>query len=274
MATSSSRKDPMQNHPENVLESMKPQLVPGDRESNQALPVSGDDDLDDFEGDSDSAESVRGMKCKGGATLKLVIGRRISAAREMNGLLQSQLAEMLGFSSSAQLCLWEAGKRLPPLYCITLLSTNLSVSVDWLLGLDPEPERDSATAARNATVRRMADLLDRNARAVADVLLETHRFDPAPELRSTKICSLVVELCDSVDRYRAANVEAFEDSRCSALLMRTARDAREAIGKISLALDRADFRTEHALKKSREALHAPIPELPPGPGGMLTGCRL
>lgn len=240
-------------HPENVLETMTPQLVPGERASNPALPGEVLDELD-ADGDTDTVEPLKGMKSRSCKALKLGIGGRIVAAREMNGLSQSDLAQALGFANSTQLSLWEQGRRVPPLHFISLLSAALSVSTDWIFGLDEAPERDSAMAARNATVRRMAALLERNAQAITDVLLETHRFDPVPMLRSSRACTLVLELCSGVEQYRARNPDTFDGTPCSALLLRTAHDAREAITKVAAAMDRAEFCIEHAMRKGRQAL--------------------
>ncbi len=238
---------------------MVPQLVPENRASNPALPAT--EVLDpDAEGDDADTEPMKGMKSRSNKALRLGIGQRIVAAREMNGLTQAELAQALGFANSTQLCLWEQCKRVPPLHFVSLLSAALAVSTDWLLGLDEAPERDSAMAARNATVRRMTGLLERNAQAIADVLLETHRFDPTPMLRNTRVCTLVLELCSGVEQYRARNADAFDDTACSALLLRTARDAREAIEGVAAAMNRAEFRIEHAMRKGRQALSsAPQP---------------
>ena len=214
--------------------------------------------------DEQDDESLFGLKTKTGVALKLVIGRRICDAREMNGFSQWELAQALGFSNSTQLCLWEQGKRLPPLHFVSLLSTALSVSTDWILGLDSAPERDSATAARNAVVRRMADMLERHAGAVAGVLLEAGRFDAVPELRNSQIVSKVANLCDAVDKFRDRNPELFDEARVGAMLMRTARDAREAVDKMAGLLDASDRHIEFTMAQGRNALvlagpeHAPL----------------
>ena len=203
-------------------------------------------------------ESLFSLKTKSGQALKLIIGRRISAAREMNGLTQGELAQALGFTGSTQLCLWEQGKRLPPLHFISLLSIAMAVSTDWLMGLDDAPERDSATAARNAVVRRMGDMLERHAGAVANVLLEAGRFDATPELRNSQVISKVSGLCNAVERFRGLNPGMFDNARAGAMLLRTARDAREAVDKMARLLDASDQRIEFALEQGRKATRASV----------------
>jgi transcriptional regulator with XRE-family HTH domain len=209
--------------------------------------------------DEQDGESLFGLKTKSGLALKLVIGRRINAAREMSGLTQGELAQALGFTNGTQLCLWEQGRRLPPLHFISLLSTAMAVSTDWLMGLDDAPERDSATAARNAVVRRMSDMLERHAGAVADVLLEAGRFDAVPELRNSQIVSKVSSLCHAVEKFRNLNPNLFDDAKAGAMLLRTAKDAREAVDKMAGLLDASDRRIEFALEQGRLATGTNFP---------------
>ena len=218
--------------------------------------------------DEQDGESLFGLKTKSGLALKLVIGHRISAAREMNGFSQGELAQALGFSNGTQLCLWEQDRRLPPLHFIALLSSTLAVSVDWMMGLDTSPERDSATAARGAVLRRMTHMLERHAGAVADVLLAASRFDPVPELRNSQVVSKVASLCCAVDKFRDLNTELFDDAKAGAMLLRLARDASEAIDKMAGLLDANDRRIEFAMAQGRNALALAGLESRPHDGAM------
>ena len=237
---------------------MRSQLLGDERASSPALLAhEGFDQPEDTHGDDD--EFLSG-KSHAGNALKQVIGGRIRAAREINGWAQSELAQAMRLGNSTQLCLWEQGRRVPPLYCITLLSKHLSVSTDWLLGLDEAPERDSATASRNMVVRRMGDMLERHAGAVADVLLAAGRFDPVPQLRASQVISKVFSLCCAVDKFRDRNPDMFDNAKAGAMLLRTARDAREAIEVVDGLLDASDRRIAFALACGRQALVACAPE--------------
>ena len=242
----------LQGTPDHESSAADPVVAHIRRQLDPADCPAGEDDQGD--------ESLFGLKTKSGLALKLVIGHRISAAREMNGFSQGELAQALGFSNGTQLCLWEQGRRLPPLHFIALLSSTLAVSVDWMMGLDTSPERDSATAARGAVLRRMTHMLERHAGAVADVLLEAGRFDAVPELRNSQIVSKVSSLCCAVDKFRALNPEMFDDARAGAMLLRTAKDAREAVDRMAGLLDTSDRRFEFALAQGRDALVLAGPE--------------
>ena len=239
-----------------VVAHIRRQLDPAD------CPAGEDDQGDD------SLLGLNDLKTKSGLALKLIIGRRIVLAREMNGFSQGELAQALGFENSSQVSLWEHGRRLPPLHFIVFLSSTLAVSIDWLLGLDSQPERDSATAARGAVLRRMSAMLKSHAGAVADVLLAASRFDPVPELRNSQVVSKVASLCCAVDKFRDLNTELFDDARAGAMLLRTARDAREAVARMAELLAASDRRIEFALAQGRDALVLAGPE-PRAPGGAM-----
>ena len=214
------------------------------------------DDADDFD-DVAQGLPMQGSKTPGSALLRKIIGRRLISARELNGWSQGEAAKRLGFTTGAQLNLWETGNRLPPLHSIPVISATFGISVDFVMGLDDEPERDSATAARNAVIRRMSSMLERHAGAVADVLLEAGRFDAVPELRNSQIVSKVASLCCAVDKFRDLNPEMFEEARAGAMLLRTAKDAREAVDRMAELLDASDRRIEFAMAQGRKALARP-----------------
>lgn len=63
------------------------------------------------------------------------VGRRIKAARRAKGLTQYDLSQMLGIRSMSVSC-WERGVYLPQTERLAELSGLLSVSVDWILGIE------------------------------------------------------------------------------------------------------------------------------------------
>ena len=257
-----------------VMAHINAQLAPDDRAPHAARPGEDDAGIEDEGDEAGCVPRADHEVAKVNAGIRRAVGARFLAAREINGWGQLEAAKMMGYSNSTQLSLIEQGKRMPPHDVLLRASTVYSVSTDFLYALDDEPERDSRAASKNAVLRRMESLLQRNARAVTDALLETQKFDPTPMVRATGLCGLVLELCDGVDLYRKRNHEAFDETPCSALLIRTTRNARVAIGQVAAALDRAEHRAELALAKARKALQAPIPELPPGHDGMPMGFRL
>ena len=142
-----------------------------------------------------------------------------------------------------------------------------AVSIEFLFGLDDEPERDSRVANRNAHVKRIDHMLKQHVAAVADALLDANHFDPAPALRQSGVISKVNALCDAVARFRAVNSEQFEKLRASATLIRTSQEASEAIAKVNAWLTRADNHVKFSIQRGRAAMASVAPT--PDAGGSL-----
>ena len=97
-----------------------------------------------------------------------VIGRRIVAARELNGLSQTELAKALGYRNSAQLSQHEKGSRPPTIAGLIALSDSLGVSLDYLAGRREDPEPDLRAARRHACLRAVRTVLTATAERIAD----------------------------------------------------------------------------------------------------------
>lgn len=210
----------------------------------------------DPEGDSDDEHNATISERFTKANLRRVISERLIAARQLNGLSQGELARLMAFANQTQVALWERGVRLPPIYAFQPLAEVLGVSLDYLFGVDDEPERNSRQAAINAIHRRMRAALEENARTVTGAMLEACRFDAGPAIRETRLLSLVVELCDAVATFRDRNPALFDEARAGALLLRTADEARSAAATVGKRLDSAERRAEAALKRARGAAAA------------------
>lgn len=105
--------------------------------------------------------------------LALLVGSRIRAAREANGVQQFDLAKAIGHANSTQVSLWEAGKRLAPLSEVTGLAKALDTTADYLLGLTNDMDGDPAHARRGLLVQHLRDQLEFVAGSLADVALES-----------------------------------------------------------------------------------------------------
>lgn len=226
-------------------------LVPG-TENAATDPVELVDDSDDEDAAAD--ESQVAGRGRANLLLRRAMARRMIAARELNGFAQTEAALLIGWKNATQLSLIEQGKRMPPHHILLLISRAYGVSTDFLYTLDDEPERDGRTAAKKAQVRQIAEMLQRNAEAVTKALFEAHRFDPAPELRASRVITKVTSLCEAVGRFHAINPEFFESCRGSAMLLRTANDASVAIEKVNTLLEQADRRAEFSLQQGRAAM--------------------
>jgi transcriptional regulator with XRE-family HTH domain len=123
-----------------------------------------------------------------------VLGRRIVAARELNGLSQTELAKALGYKNSAQLSMWEKGSRPPTITGLIALADVLGVSLDYLAGRCEDPEPDLRAARRHACLRAVRTVLTAAAERIADAFDTDERVVGAG-VTDIKVLLRAVETC-------------------------------------------------------------------------------
>jgi transcriptional regulator with XRE-family HTH domain len=102
-------------------------------------------------------------------------GEMLRKAREEKGLTQAEFAQRAGFQPSA-IAHFEAGRRSPSLDNLRRLADALSVTIDYLLGREPEPR--SAGPAAERLLRDFARIPAKEQATVSDIarmLAEKHR---------------------------------------------------------------------------------------------------
>lgn len=235
-----------------VVNFMTNQLLGKPRPAPLPIDAAGQNDMDDKEG----ADKLPGSRAAGNAVLRKVLGRRFVSARELAGLGQTESALSIGWVNSTQLSLIERGDRLPPHEILRRAASLYGVSTDYLLGLSDEPERDVLAASRNGALRRMQGLLETNARAVTEALLYAVKGDTTTELRSIKFVSEIEALLNGIDAFQASNSDVFDELRSGAMLVRRARDARQALQKVVNVMENLDRRAACAVERARQAMEA------------------
>lgn len=96
------------------------------------------------------------------------IAERLRLARELSGLSQGQVAEMLGLKRPA-ISETEAGRRKVSAEELAKLSEIYAVSVAWLVGADPENE-DLAQDKIQLVAREIAKLDSEDADRLLELL--------------------------------------------------------------------------------------------------------
>ena len=134
--------------------------------------AANESELDDEQGEDDDDDKTvtAGLPLRPGegrALAQQVVARRFIAARELNGLSQTEGARALGYAKSGQLSLIESGKKTPPLTIIVRAASAFGVSADYLLGVSDEPERDPSASLRSGLLRALRGQLDGVASALA-----------------------------------------------------------------------------------------------------------
>lgn len=163
------------------------------------------------------------------ATLRKIVGERMVEARKINGWDQTEAAEKFGYKNSTQLSLIEQGKRLPPHEVLIKASEIYGVSVDFLLGLSDEPERDPKAAERQAAMRHVHSLVAGTTEHVVGLLLQ-YLAQGVPSVRtSERLLDHTQALVDEVHRTRELNPKLFDEKmKNGSKLVRSAVAAAEA----------------------------------------------
>ena len=179
---------------------------------------------------------------------KLVAGRFVTA-REMNGHTQVVAASLFGYKTSAQLNQWETGKRMPPLEMIVRASSVYRVSVDYLLGVCMDPDRDPASEERMHLLRGAESALHDMAVKLADsILYQTNLGGP-----SVFTAALIVRggkrFLESFQRFRNLNTQAYEEElRGGATLDAAAAEMEQVLLEAEAVLSRNQRINDAALQ--------------------------
>lgn len=187
------------------------------------------------------------------AALRQVIAERLNHGRALAGLSQVEMASAMGLKTSTQLCLWERAQRMPPLHALLSAADVLGVSIDFLVGVSDEPDRDPQVARRTALLGAMRQMLEQHAAAAADVILAAE-IDPTNIIRAHALCGKTAELARAVEQFRQKNSDSFDELPLGALLLRLARDAGEAAEQVATFLDEAEDRRYRASAAARRVV--------------------
>lgn len=196
--------------------------------------------------------------------IRKTVGARFIAAREMNGWSQGEASAKIGYKTSAQLCLWEQGKRLPPIDQMIIASMVYGTSLDYLYGLSDEPERDPRAAEQQAIMRQMQDMLTANAQAVAGALMVQVRSGGPSMVTVNSLNAKAASAAASIRKFQELNHKKFDDLRGGNTLMVAAAALEECTREAVTMLTRQEGIKEQSVKQQegRYKLHYPLFETP------------
>jgi len=186
------------------------------------------------------------------AVVRSTVGARFKQARELNGWNQREAAVRMGYENGTQLSLIEAGRRNTPLAVFCVASTVYGVSVDFLLGLSSEPERDPAAAERHAMLRQVEGMLREHAVQVLETITAHMNAAKRPITLARRVINASSAATEAFRRFASLNDEAWQDMPGGAALLKTMTElelvthgAVEALSKQErIALLRADEAAE------------------------------
>ena len=94
-------------------------------------------------------------------TRMVLIGKRIKLARELAGLTQEKLAEIIGVSRTA-VVRWESGETVPTVDHLIEMTSVLQVSADFLLGISDTDQVTSTLMEMASTLNRLISYIQDN----------------------------------------------------------------------------------------------------------------
>lgn len=202
-----------------------------------------------------AAPSVKTVNAK----MRQVVSTRFVAAREMNGMSQTEASIRMGYKKSTQLCLWEMGKRLPPIDRMIVASLCYSVSLDYLYGLSDEPERDPRFAEQSAMLRTMEDMLRANAQSVAATLTAYARTGGIGILTVKALNARAADASAAVRRFVEINQPKFDSMRGGAPVLMSCTALESIVRETTAMIARQEGVKEQALRAAESKSHAVHP---------------
>lgn len=186
--------------------------------------------------------------------IRRIVGRRLKLARELNGWTQEVAAAKLDYVSSTQLSLAEKGTRLPPIVKLIKAAEVFGVSIDYILGICDEPERDPRAAERQAALRHVSGVMEATSRTIVTAVL-THQ-SVAPSVSATKkLAALADNAIKAVENLRASNLAVFDaELRGAATVLRTIEELQAAVQQAKDLINRHDQVTETAFRTMDERI--------------------
>lgn len=186
--------------------------------------------------------------------IRRIVGRRLKLARELNGWSQEVAASKLEYVNSTQLSLAEKGARLPPVVKLIKAAEVFGVSIDFILGICDEPERDPRTAERQAALRHVSSLMETTSRTIVTAIL-SHQ-SAAPSITATKrLAESANQAIQAVEQLRAANLDVFDgELRGAATVLRTIDELQQEVQKAREMITRHDRVTETLCRTVEERI--------------------
>lgn len=158
-------------------------------------------------------------------SLSEIIRKRLIHARNLNRLDQIEASRLLGYKNSSALSKIESGFAKIPKDFLIKSAHAYGVSMDYLMGLHDEPERDPETAERMAILRSVREqITEQNDRMVKVLLANAADMTPMQGHLNALISS-VGRCLDAFDTVCRRNPQFIDDVIAGSTLQRAVDDA-------------------------------------------------
>lgn len=193
-----------------------------------------------------SAPAMRMVRNKDVPLLHEIMRERIISARIMNGFTATEASKRMGYQNSTQISLIEAGRRPVPTgwKFLQKMSRVYSVSMDYLVGISPNPEIDAIAAEGFAIMRGFEELQKTQAAAMTTAFIR-YGAQGRPSQGDLQ------ELCDTADaaidalRLMRDRSPRFDGMRGGATLLAAIENLGVAIEPVRNSLGRRKENEQH-----------------------------
>lgn len=186
-------------------------------------------------------------------SLEETIKKRLLNARNLNRLDQIDAARMMGYKNSSALSKIETGFAKIPKDFLVKAAITYGVSMDYLMGLHDEPERDPKTAEHQAILRSVREQVNKQNDALVTVLLG-NAADMTPMAGHLNSMLAAIEKCfSSFDTVCRKNVEFQEDVLAGSSLQRAIDDAHQVANLAKKFMQHRQSLVETRVKQAAES---------------------
>lgn len=166
------------------------------------------------------------------AKLKTIVSKRMLDARLLNGYSQAHAATLFGYKSgnSTQLSLCERGQRMPPLSVLLRACEVYRCSMDYLVGLSADPDRDPQAEVRRFIVDSASQMMQAQTTALLEGMLGQLKKEGPLVAACQSVANEGQVLVDALRRFIKLNAATFNDDMRGSAFVLTALESFEANG--------------------------------------------
>lgn len=202
---------------------------------------------------STSSPVKRFVRNKDAPPEKELMRERMVSARVMNGMTAVEAAQRLGYANSTQLSQIESGERKVPgdWQFLLRMSKVYMVSMDYLMGISPHPERDAVASESFAMLRGFESLMEAQALSMtaAFVRYGTEREAARTDLQA--VTAAAGKVSAALTRMRELCPAFDEELRGGNTLIRAVEQLETAVLPLGAAITRRVAAEQHCLAIAR-----------------------
>ncbi len=195
---------------------------------------------------------------KGEPEINETIRKRLIHARQLNRLDQIEASHVLGYKNSSALSKIESGFAKIPKDFIVKAALAYGVSIDYLMGLSDEPERDPRTAEQHAILNAVRETVIKQAESTVCVLL-ANAADMTPMVGHVQsMITAMATVFEKFDTVCMRNQQFQEDVLAGSSLQRAIDEAHSVSNAAKRFMQRRESIVDARMKTAAEGGSYPL----------------